>query len=57
MTEIATRLVELDATPAQVADLLLAGGEPASSGYHDHRRDIGAATLGVSLERSWRKHG
>ena len=30
---------------------------PASSGYHDHRRDIGAATLGVSLERSWRKHG
>jgi hypothetical protein len=28
---------------------------PDSSGYHGHPRDIGAATLGASLERSWRQ--
>jgi hypothetical protein len=28
---------------------------PDSSGHDSHRRDIGAATLGANLERSWRR--
>src|SRR5487761_1150993 len=34
---------------------ILPGPQPASSGYYDHRRDIGATTLGANLEKSWRR--
>jgi DNA-binding winged helix-turn-helix (wHTH) protein/tetratricopeptide (TPR) repeat protein len=50
MTEIATRLVQLDATPAQVADLLLAGGEPALAAPHALEAARLAAASGLHAE-------
>ncbi|MGN6377783.1 MAG: winged helix-turn-helix domain-containing protein, partial [Gaiellales bacterium] len=48
--EIATRLVDLGATPAQVADLLLAGGEPAMAAPYALQAARMAAAAGLHAE-------
>ena len=50
MNEIATRLVDLGATPAQVADLLLAGGEPAMAAPYALEAARIAAASGLHAE-------
>jgi DNA-binding winged helix-turn-helix (wHTH) protein/tetratricopeptide (TPR) repeat protein len=50
MNEIATRLVDLGATPAQVADLLLAAGEPAMAAPYALQAAQIAAASGLHAE-------
>jgi tetratricopeptide (TPR) repeat protein len=50
MNEIATRLIELGATPAQVADLLLATGRPAMAARYALEAARTAAVSGLNAE-------
>jgi DNA-binding winged helix-turn-helix (wHTH) protein/tetratricopeptide (TPR) repeat protein len=50
LTEITTRLVELNATPAQVTDLLLAGGEAAMAAPYALEAARMAAASGLHAE-------
>lgn len=50
VNEIATRLVDLGATPAQVADLLLAAGEPAMAAPYALEAARTAAASGLHAE-------